>query len=371
MSSVAGPPSPGYLNRSWPIQLIFLAFFVLTVPLCGLAYFYQDTPQQDALWFMVVFVVYILLLATTHFVLTLTIYLQSENLRFFRSTRWNCFLYFVFPVLIFALFDFYRAFEIATLFPFFNVCFRAAIRLLDFNHFGRQNYGVLQMLKARSRQRFPSWMRRAETLFFLTFSALILITYFHGGRFRADCPFTLITVGMTALLGLWVSAGFWQVWRQTGQFASMRTPLAYFAMQTVAMALAAYWNGFYFACLAMHYVEYHVLMAPRCFETPLHPDHAIDRIYGALRRSKIVFYGVVVLAAAGFTFLNRESMRTAVSEFMSGSNTSYLMLIALFDGLFVFHYIIETVIWKFSEPHYRQILAPIYFGPPPAQPNAV
>ena len=165
MSSIAGSPSPGYLNRSWPIQLIFLAFFVLTLPLCGLAFLYQDVPVQDAVWFRILFVVYILLLATTHFVLTLTIYLQSDNLRFFRSTRWNCFLYFVLPVLIFALFDLYRALEIAALFPFFALFFRAGIRLLVFNHFGRQNYGVLQMLKGRSGQRFPAWTRRAETLF--------------------------------------------------------------------------------------------------------------------------------------------------------------------------------------------------------------
>jgi hypothetical protein len=265
------------------------------------------------------------------------------------------------------VFDLYRAFEIAILFPFVNLCFRAAIRLLDFNHFGRQNFGVLQMLKGRSKQKFPTWMRRAETLFFLAFSALLLLTYLHGGRFRGDCPFTLLTTGLTTLLGVWVLAGFCHAWRQGGQLGGLRTPFAYFAMQTAAMVLAAYWNGFYFASLAIHYVEYHVLMAPRCFETPLNPDHPVDRVFGTLRRSKIVFYGVVVLAAAGFTFLNRESMGTALGEFMSGSERSYLILIALFDGLFVFHYIIETVIWKFSEPHYRQILAPIYFGVPAPQ----
>ncbi len=370
MSSIAVSQAPGFLNRSWPIGLIFLAFFALTLPLCGLAYLYQDTAWQDATWLLVIFVVYILLLATTHFVLTLTIYLQSDNLRFFRSTRWNCFLYFVLPVLIFAVFDLYRACEIAILFPFFNVCFRAAIRLLDFNHFGRQNFGVLQMLKGRSGQRFPGWMRRAETLFFLSFSALLLITYLRGGRFQVDCPYTLTTTALTALLGVWAVAGFGHAWRQCGRLGPVATPLGYFAMQTAAMALTAYWNGFYFASLAIHYVEYHVLMAPRCFETPLHPDQAVDRVFGRLRRSKIVFYGVVVLAAAGFTFLNRETMGAAMGEIVSGSDRSYLILIALFDGLFVFHYIIETVIWKFSEPHYRQILAPIYFGVPAPKPNA-
>ena len=58
------------------------------------------------------------------------------------------------------------------------------------------------------------------------------------------------------------------------------------------------------------------------------------------------------------------------SSFDPGSNTSYLILIALFDGLFVFHYIIETIC-KFSQPHHRQILAPIYFGPAAPKPNPV
>ncbi|MDP9324256.1 MAG: hypothetical protein M3P13_11530 [Acidobacteriota bacterium] len=38
------------------------------------------------------------------------------------------------------------------------------------------------------------------------------------------------------------------------------------------------------------------------------------------------------------------------------------MLFALFDGLFVFHYFVESFIWRFSEPYYRQTLGPLYFG---------
>jgi hypothetical protein len=39
------------------------------------------------------------------------------------------------------------------------------------------------------------------------------------------------------------------------------------------------------------------------------------------------------------------------------------VLLALFDGLFVFHYFIEALIWKFRNPFYRATLGPLYFGP--------
>jgi hypothetical protein len=49
------------------------------------------------------------------------------------------------------------------------------------------------------------------------------------------------------------------------------------------------------------------------------------------------------------------------------SSRPYPALIALCDGLFVFHYFIEAFIWKFSDPYYRQTLGPLYFGQRPKQ----
>ena len=51
-----------------------------------------------------------------------------------------------------------------------------------------------------------------------------------------------------------------------------------------------------------------------------------------------------------------------MAAFEKSPGQSYLVLISLFDGLFVFHYFIEAFIWKFSEPYYRQTLGPLYFG---------
>jgi hypothetical protein len=41
------------------------------------------------------------------------------------------------------------------------------------------------------------------------------------------------------------------------------------------------------------------------------------------------------------------------------------MLISVFDGLFVTHYLIEARIWKFGEPFYRHTLIPLYFSAAP------
>ena len=51
----------------------------------------------------------------------------------------------------------------------------------------------------------------------------------------------------------------------------------------------------------------------------------------------------------------------------TGVNSSYTALLAIFDGLFVFHYFVEMFVWRFSEPHYRQTLGPLYFTAKPAK----
>ena len=44
------------------------------------------------------------------------------------------------------------------------------------------------------------------------------------------------------------------------------------------------------------------------------------------------------------------------------------LIIAVFDGLFVFHYFIEAFIWRFSDPYFRKSMAGLYFAPPPQRP---
>src|SRR5204862_5903108 len=116
------------------------SFFLLTLPLTLLYLTFAESPDFQQLQLL-----YIAAFALTHFAITPVVYLQSSNLRYFNSSWRNRVLYFAVPVLILVGFDLYRSLQVAVLFPAFAVVFSAAVRLLDFQHFGRQNFGVLQL----------------------------------------------------------------------------------------------------------------------------------------------------------------------------------------------------------------------------------
>jgi hypothetical protein len=206
-----------------------------------------------------------------------------------------------------------------------------------------------------------------ENAYFMGLTALLLMSFASEGRFDASRPLTLVLlIGVLVLLGV-LAVGFVQVWRQAPNRAALWTPLGYFLLQSVSAALAIYSTALYVFCLAMHYVEYHILMVPRCFHTKLDTEKRPDRLFAELRRSKVVFYGVLVLLAVIAFNTTVVGMGMAALERPEGSGLPpYLVLISLFDGLFVFHYFVEMFIWKFSDPYYRQTLGPLYFGQKPA-----
>jgi hypothetical protein len=125
----------------------------------------------------------------------------------------------------------------------------------------------------------------------------------------------------------------------------------------------------------MHYVEYHLLMAPRCFQANLDPARPIDRTFAVVRANKFIFYSLLVFLAfvvfvCTFDFSAMLSMIEGAPQTNRDGQSTSLLFFALFDGLFVFHYFLESFIWRFSEPYYRKTLAPLYFGPrPPAAPT--
>jgi hypothetical protein len=345
-----------FLQRRAVHYLILGSFLVLTLPLCILAAMGDNLLRPWSLGWL-----YVCALGTTHFVLTLTIYLQSSNLRYFSATWGRRALYFLVPVLIFVFFDVYRALQIALWLPAVDLGVRGLIRILDFQHFNRQSFGVLQLFKGPSRA-FPRWLRRVENYYFIGVTVLLFLSFLTGGVFDGNNLWTrlalLIVGGFLIALGV----GYVQVWRQARNRAALWPPLAYFLLQSVSAGLAIANTAFYLFCLAMHYVEYHVLMYPRCFHAPLDPQRRADRIFGRLRRNKLVFYAVLLGLAGLVTWCTWLGMGTLIQREEGSANASYLVLISLFDGLFVFHYFVESLIWKFSEPHYRQTLGPLYFG---------
>jgi hypothetical protein len=368
MSTAALAPSPAqftprspaaevpFLQRRAVHYLILGSFLVLTLPLCILAASGEDLLRPWSLGWL-----YVCALGTTHFVLTLTIYLQSSNLSYFSSTWGRKALYFMVPVLIFLLFDLYRATQVALLVPVVDLGLRGLIRALDFQHFNRQSFGVLQLFKGPTKA-FPRWLRRVENSYFFGLTGLLFLSFLTGGVFDGNNLWTRLTLLFVGACLIVLLVGYVQVWRQAPDRTALLSPLAYFLLQSIAAGLAVINTAFYLFCLAMHYVEYHVLMYPRCFHSQLDPRRRADRLFGRLRQSRVVFYGVLLALAGLVTWCTWLGMGALVQREEGSAQASYLVLISLFDGLFVFHYFVESLIWKFSDPYYRQTLGPLYFG---------
>jgi len=363
------PPLPvratGYLQREFPVYVILGSFLVLTVPLCLFALLDSNLMKR-----LFIVPIYMWTLGMTHFVITLTIYLQSSNLRYFNRSWRNRTLYFLIPIAIFAAFDLYAVLQVAVILPVFDSLFRSCIRFLDFHHVTRQSYGVLQLFKGRSRAPFPLWMKKTENFYFWAFTISLLLTFWSGGKFDTEEPLLFVALAAPSILFLVMLAGFVWTWRRTTNRKDLVAPLIYLLLQSGSVALGVYSTALWMFGLAMHYVEYHVLMVPRCFDAPLDESSRIDRFYGRLRSNRFLFYALLLAISGGITYLTWAAMGPMLLRSQDDSTSPYLVLIAIFDGLFIFHYFIESLIWKFSDPFYRKSLGPLYFGQKVSQPRA-
>ena len=346
----AAPPVP-YLRQPLPSGLIFGSFGLLTLPLAAVLVSALPQGSKDAIRLS-----YFWLFGLTHFVLTFTVYFRRENRTFFGSSWTNRVVYFGAPLFIFAGFDLYGAFGVAATLPALDVGFRLAIRFADFLHFGRQAFGVLQLFKTSWQGVFAPWLRRAENLLLWCLAILMLETFAYGGRFTADPWIVRATLVAFAALFALVVVGYVQAARRATDLRSVCVPATYLAFNLAAGGLAVSQTLLYFATLAIHYVEYHVLMAPRWFQSSVSPAARLDRVFDRIRRRPVVFYALLIELAALAALLPLLSGSMA-----TGSGTpGYRIGIHLLDGLFVFHYFLEAFIWKFGDPFYRRTLGPLY-----------
>ncbi|MBI2826672.1 MAG: hypothetical protein HYX69_18525 [Planctomycetia bacterium] len=358
----ARPQAPrAYLLQPVPLLLIFGAFFALTVPLslfCG-PRLYGAITTMEAVALSPLAEVYVCCLGFTHFFLTFTVYFQSGNLRHFASSLRNKLVFFAIPVAIFVLLDLYYALGIDTRFVGLAAVVFAAIRFFDFLHFNRQNFGVHQLFKGKSGSAFPAWMRKAETWYFMSLVVFLFQTFMNADhRIHFDDPLVWVMMAISGGLLCAILYGYAIALRSAPDPSALAAPLGYLLLQSAAASLAIFSTVLYLFSLAIHYVEYHVLMAPRCFHAALDQHSAIDRFFDRLRRSKLLFY-VILLAFSGLCLWMIER-RTSVED----SPVAYRLLINVFDGLFVFHYFVEAFIWKFGDPYFRKTLGPLYFPQP-------
>jgi hypothetical protein len=376
------PPGPplrpvGFFQKRWPVALILAAFPALALPLAGLT---VSATNNLLLW------AYLWLFGMTHFVITLALYARSENLRYFASSWRNRLVFFLVPVALIVGFDVYHALRVGALFPGVGLVVLLAVRLADYNHFNRQSFGVLQLFKARTGVKPAPGAKRIENFYFLSLVGLLFVSFLAGGTcpllqpggpltvvafadpvFEPTLPLAVTQYAFAALgaaaFGLFacVLVNLWRAARGRNGFGAA---LAYLLAQTAAALMAAVYFPFYLAALAVHYVEYHVLMAPRCLRAKLDPASRLDRAYGAVQSRPVLFYLLVIGVAALVTLCAVAGMgMMGSSPAAAGEPVGYLALIAVFDGLFLFHYFVEMFVWRFSDPHFRRELGGLYFAP--------
>ena len=331
-----------YYQRPLAIALTFGACFLIALPLVWV----RMSPSDSTL------LPYLILaeavgLGTTHFFLTLAIYLQPSQLKYANSSLSRRLTYFALPALILLLFAWVEAWPLKAAAPVAATYFYLAVRFADFFHVGRQSLGVLQIWKNPLKDSLPSWTRHAENALFVGLALMQLQTYAFGGTF----PAARMSAWLPALLlgGLFLVIVVQYLvplsLRDTRRASFLA--LGYLVAQTLCAAMAVYATWLYLTVLALHYLEYHLLMAPRCFGES---EAKSGGVLGFLRRGG-VFYGLLAVVVVMF-----EARSFVVTESMA-----LRFAVHIFDGIFMLHYVLDAFLWKFHNPHYRAQLYPLYF----------
>lgn len=356
---------PAYFEKPGPANLILASFLFLTLPVAAMVLLLPDSDTLPRLYFW--------LFGGTHIVVTLTIYGSRANRAHFTGSKKTVAVFVVIPLLMLAAFVAFFGLKMAGSVPLLAVWFWAFVRFMNFFHLTRQTFGVLQLFKARAKGKFPAWGRQCENATGYALVAALMVTHASGGI----CPLFLgmyeplypTSLSAEWLIPLWLLS----VGAAVGLFAASVASLVkgkpvngsweavlYFAAQFVGTFAAAFFLPLYLASLAIHYVEYHVLMVPRIAAQPLDPACRIDRGYGWLRARPVLLIGVILLLSALVT----KGMGSM--DFLPPANPNLLawgVVLSLFDALILVHYFLEMFIWKFSDPHFRKSMSGVYFTP--------
>jgi hypothetical protein len=353
-----------YLQRTH-LALMFLAFFAITVPLAVMqvsTVVAQPVQRAIMVW-------YLFLLGATHFVVTWALYLNGANLRHFASSAQTKITYFVAPAAIMAAFFTMGVLEVPAEGTLVAIWFLVAVSAVDYFHAVRQSFGVLQMVKGRAGGPFfPRYLSKADDAWFLSLWVLQILTFASDvrgdfdGRFSwSNVPARIVLVVAGVLFAVIVH-GFVLAWRSAGtERSAVLAAFAYFLLQSASAGLVVYRSRLYFASLAMHYVEYHLLMVPRLFEGELDTSSKVDRIAAWFRRRKGVFYGAVVAVAA---CVSAGPLLALGGVHFTRDDRFGWFFVNLLGGIFVAHYFVEAFVWKFRQPFYRETLVPLYFTRP-------
>jgi hypothetical protein len=325
---VAGSPvvvAP-YLLRPRPRVVLVGAVAGVMVPLLVLVEVWPDAAVTST-----AVRAYAVALGLTHFIAVFSVYLLTDHRKHFASSLRGRAFYFGLPALSLATFAVWSQRP-----PVYLGLVLMGVRACDFYHVGRQSFGVLQLLR---RSPTTAERRAAESAHFVCLAVAQWLVYLDGGRVSIRSPLGLLatlvlTVGVVGAL----SAG----WGGAGLRAEPEA-WGYLVVQTVGGVLAVLDTRLYLLVLALHYVEYHTLLAPRLFCGEVR-----------LRVRPATFYALLLLAAVVV-----EWLRTRGAE---------LATVAILDGLYIAHYLLDGELWRFAGTFYGERVLPLYVARPAAQP---
>jgi len=352
MTAPAIPAQTSYFSRASVQTIVLGAFVFLTVPTVSLLMLWGEAVQPWLPLYGVTF-------GLTHFLITGLIYLDARNLRYFASSWRNRLIYFGVPIAILVFMDALAVVPMgqfghdAHSFLFYFVMF------VNFLHVSRQSFGVLQLFKRETTAKHSETLRSLENLFFIALVLGQFMTFSGTGEYDAGSLEVKLVTGLTGLLFVLVFGTHVLALRKGASRRADWIPVVHFTLQATSGALVVWRSGLVDLSLAMHYVEYHVVMMPRVFDAPVERTSRADRTRALLSKVPLLFYAGLLMVAWGFWF----AQRTEIYGNPEAASIPMRLLIHSLDGLFLFHFFIEAFIWKFSKPHYRDTLGPVYFAP--------
>lgn len=352
MTSAAPTANPPYFSRASVQTLVLGAFVFLTVPLVLALVTWTESTQPLLPLYGVTF-------GLTHFLITGLLYLDRRNLRYFASSWKNRIIYFAIPIVILVWMDVRSVLPLGEFGRLEQDIMFYFVMFANFLHVSRQSFGVLQLFKREASAKHRGTLRSLENLFFIALVVGQCVTFAVGGSYDAGSLGVQLTSLLTGVVfalvfGMHVAA----LWRgPQGRVDWM--PLVYLSLQAIAGALVVYRSGLYDIALAMHYVEYHVVMMPRVMHSPVDRESRVDHFRKALGRVPVLFYAGLLAVAWGIWF----GQRTELYLHPQAVSLPMRLVLHSLDGIFLVHFFIEAFLWKFSKPHYRETLGPLYFAP--------
>lgn len=362
-----------FLMRFGVLELIIGSFAFLTVPLLA-ASFFASEEQLATVKFIAT--LYFVCFGASHFFVTFAVYFDRDNLRFFLSDPKHIVLYFVLPAcimaVVFSIYQFQPWNTWALVIPFALPLFELTIRAADFLHVQRQSYGVLQLLKGSTGIKFSAISKTLEKLFFPLMATAGWLTFaktFRGNPDKRLHPFVdspyfrvlenewlfwgILTVAISIFL-----IAVWNLVQARGREGTLKqrySPAVYFLLQSSAVTMAVINTNLYVLGLAMHYVEYHVLVFQRSFKAGGSMFRSEKRTTAGRVGTIIAFLAVLVGVTWLFAYVPKFASANGSPVTMSMNN--------MFLTVIVFHFYIDALIWRFRQPFYRETLGPVYFAP--------